>query len=38
MFFIGNLMIALAASVKAAATGVRELPRYARWHHRWAAR
>lgn len=38
MFLIGNLLIATAASVKAAVTGVRELPRYARWHHRWTAK
>lgn len=36
--FLGNLVIALAATTKAAVAAVGEAPRYLRWHHRWAAR
>ena len=34
--FLGNLLIAVAASAKAAVVAVGEAPRYVRWHHRWS--
>lgn len=38
MFLIGNLLIATAASVKAAVVGIGEIPRYARWYRRATAK
>jgi len=35
--FLGNLLIALAATTKAVVVAVGEAPRYARWYHRWAS-